>query len=126
MIGAWLKGRLTVLGTFVMLCGCAATAGDPGTVTEPPATVELGEVACAAEAEELLQPVAIYSQPSRDAALLATLERGRLVYRCERRGTWLAVMYPGPDEPVDCSTRSEPHTCTIGWVTGELQTTIFG
>ena len=126
MIGMRLNGDLAVFGMVVLLGGCATMVDYSGGMSEPSAAAEVGDVSCAAEAEKLLLPVAVHVRPASDAALLETLERGRFVYRCDQRGAWLAVMYPEPDEPVDCSMRSEAPFCTVGWVNSELRTENFG
>ena len=78
------------------------------------------------EAEQLLQPVAVHAEASPRSALLLELERGRFVYRCERRGEWLAIMFPEAGEAIDCSLRAPERACAIGWVEGDLATAIFG
>jgi hypothetical protein len=52
--------------------------------------------------------------------------RGRFVYRCERQGDWLAIMFPGLGETVDCSQRPPTRGCPTGWVQGDVTTAIFG
>lgn len=112
-------------------CALAAVASILAGCT-PPAperlrpVVEPAELGCATEAEQLLQPVLVYAEPASDAALLVELEAGRLVYRCDRRGAWLAVMYPAAGEAIDCSTRPPERACRVGWMHGEVPTAIFG
>jgi hypothetical protein len=83
-------------------------------------------MSCAAEAEQLLRPVAVHAEPAPRSALLLELGRGRFVYRCERRGDWLAIMFPAAGEAVDCALRPPEHACPIGWVEGDVTTAIFG
>ena len=105
----------------VALAGCAPTPAD----TEAAAT-RPDKVACASEAEQLLEPVAVHVAPATDSALLVELGRGSFVYRCERRGEWLAIMFPETGQAVDCTVRTPELACPIGWVEGEVTTTIYG
>ena len=107
--------------------GVWAAAGLRGTPPAPRlAAVAADAGACAGEAEQLAQPVAIYAEPRPGLARLAELADGRFVYRCERRGEWLAVMFPAPGEAVDCSVRSAREACAIGWIQGDLETMVMG
>jgi hypothetical protein len=114
-------GRSSLLLGAALLWGCAAEPAPSPAAAEPAA-----RAGCAIEAERLLQPAAIRATPLATAVLLAELEAGRFVYRCERRGNWLAVMYPAAGEPVDCSRRGDDRACAIGWTLGEIATEIYG
>jgi hypothetical protein len=118
---AWSLGLVLVWGAVAVLPGCAPTAPAAG---EPPTGA--ARISCAAEAEQLLQPVAVRVEPAPWSALLLELDRGRFVYRCERRGDWLAIMFPAAGEAVDCSRRPPRRSCPIGWVQGDVATAIFG
>jgi hypothetical protein len=114
-------GLLLFWGAVAALPGCAPTAP----VVEGPAA-GAARISCASEAEQLLQPVAVHAEPAPRSALLLELDRGRFVYRCERRGEWLAIMFPAADEAVDCSQRPAGRPCPIGWVQGDVATATFG
>jgi hypothetical protein len=88
--------------------------------------VQPAELGCKSEAEQLLQPVLVFAGPASDAALLGELKAGWFIYRCDRRGAWMAIMYPAPGEPIDCSLRPARQACLIGWVHGDAPTMIFG
>ena len=109
--------------TLALLPGCAPTAPAAPTApdAQPPAAL-----ACASEAEQLLEPVAVHAAPAPRSPLLLELARGRFVYRCERQGAWLAIMFPAPGEAVDCARRPPTRACPTGWVQGDLTTAIFG
>ena len=100
--------------------GCA-----PAFETSRPAADNTA-VACASEAERLLRRVEVRAEPAVGSTVLEELEPGRFVYRCGRQGAWLAVMFPRPEEAVDCSTRPAGRTCPVGWVAGDLETEMFG
>lgn len=119
-------GLLLAWGALAALPGCAPPAPDGPTApgAQPPAAREA--LACASEAEQLLEPVTVHAAPAEGATLLLELARGRFVYRCERRGTWLAIMFPAPGEALDCSHRPPTRACPTGWVQGDLRTAIFG
>jgi hypothetical protein len=112
---------MTLWSALVALPGCAPTSLGP----EPPVTRGT-EVACASEAEQLLQPVAVHAAPTAGSALLLDLAKGRFVYRCEARDDWLAIMFPAAGEAVDCAQRPAERSCTVGWVRGEVATAILG
>lgn len=112
---------LLAWNALALLPGCAPAA--PGAAAR---AVRPAEIACASEAEQLLQPVALHAAPAAGSALLLQLEGGRFVYRCERRGDWLAIMFPAAGDAVDCSVHPAERACPIGWVQGDVATAIFG
>jgi hypothetical protein len=114
-------GLLVAWSTAAVLPGCAPAAHG---VAAPAARA--AEIACASEAEQLLEPVPVHAAPAVGSALLLKLDRGRFVYRCERRGEWLAIMFPAAGEAVDCAGRSAARACAIGWVRGDVPTRTFG
>jgi hypothetical protein len=114
-------GLLFIWSAVAVLPGCAPTA--PGAA--PPAT-RAAAIACASEAEQLLEPVAVHTAPAAGSALLLELDPGRFVYRCERRGDWLAIRFPAAGEAVDCAVRPAARACAIGWVQGDIATATFG
>jgi hypothetical protein len=103
-----------------LLVGCAAPANDALTADAETAP------ACALEAERLLRPVTVLSAPDLSASPAVELDAGTFVYRCGRRDAWARIMYPAPDQPVDCSARKADRTCPTGWVYGEVETEVFG
>ena len=119
-LSARATGLLLAWGALAAPPGCAPPA--PG--ARPPAAHEA--LACASEAEQLLEPVAVHAAPTEGAAVLLELAPGRFVYRCERRGAWLAIMFPAPGEVLDCSQRPPTRACPTGWVQGDVATAIFG
>ena len=121
MIGLLGRSRWVVGSAIAIVSGCA-----PAPLLPPAAGGLTGDLACAAEAEQLREPVVAHASPSSDAAPLAELEAGRFVYRCERSGDWLAIMFPAREEAIDCTRRPAGEACSIGWVRGNVQTAIFG
>lgn len=126
---------------LVFLCGCVETGPDVTAVREVPGqVVVVGPAAvrggaaerpsvgmeCASEAEFLVETVTILAAPEIDTSVAATLGPGDSIYRCKSEGVWLAVMYPGADEPVDCNFRSREPFCPVGWVKGPVRTEIVG
>lgn len=110
-----LAGRargLSIAGACGLTLACAAPEPD--------------RRACAAEAEQLLRGVVLYAMPAAGQPPLAELQDGHFVYRCERRGAWLAVMFPAAGEAVDCSLRGVDDVCRIGWVWGDVATAVLG
>jgi len=103
-----------------------ALAALPGCAPTTPAAPAPAGLVCAAEAEQLLEPVTVHAAPAPRSAPLLELARGHFVYRCERQGDWLAIMFPPPGEPVDCAQRPPTRACPTGWVQGDLTTAIFG
>jgi len=125
-LSARAAGLLLAWGALAAPPGCAPPApdGPPAPGARPPAAREA--LACASEAEQLLEPVAVHAAPTEGAAVLLELAPGRFVYRCERRGAWLAIMFPAPGEALDCSQRPPTRACPTGWVQGDVATAIFG
>jgi hypothetical protein len=77
---------------------------------------------CSLEAELLVRPVIIYKEQVETNSEVVMLKAGSLIYRCEKRPGWAAVMYPREGEKVDCNYRKDKRLCPIGWVKGELVT----
>jgi hypothetical protein len=104
--------------------------------SEPPAaaadlgTADAGAVVrpsgCASEAEVLLMRTEIRVAPDQDAALAATLDPGTSLYRCERRGAFLGVMFPEEGASADCSLRDPGRECPTGWTNVAFETEITG
>ena len=55
---------------------------------------------CDTEAGRLMETTVVYNAPKAGLAPMAKLGQGRFVYRCEQRGEWLGVMFPGAEEKV--------------------------
>jgi hypothetical protein len=104
-----------------LVLACVAPAPAPR-----PADLAAAPRACASEAELLAQPVEIYALPRRGLRPMAELSDGDFIYRCERRGEWLAIMFPDPGEAVDCSVRSAGNACAVGWIHGDPETMVMG
>ena len=114
-------GRWVVAGSIALAPACAPEGAAPdAAIVRPDAS------ACAAEAERLARAVTVYATPAPGSAPLAELDEGRFVYRCERRGDWLAIMFPGAGEAVDCSVRPAARACPIGWVRGDVEASVMG
>jgi hypothetical protein len=68
----------------------------------------------------------IRSAPDPAAAVTAVLMPGTSVYRCERRGTFIGVMFPEEGGRVDCSTRPRERRCPAGWTDTPLEVELTG
>jgi hypothetical protein len=70
----------------------------------------------------LSSAVSIRAAPGGDAPVLAALAPGKFVYRCEgATGSWRAVRFASPGEPLNCSSRAPAKACPTGWVEGPLR-----
>jgi hypothetical protein len=70
---------------------------------------------CDHEARLLSNSARVYSAPG-NRRVITTLRKGAAVYRCERRGAWLGIMYVLPGEKADCSLRHKSRPCRLGWI----------
>jgi hypothetical protein len=111
---------IVALPMFALGCAPGGPAREIGPADRPLAS------GCAREAERLERATPVYAAPEAQARPFVTLDTGRFVYRCTRRGAWLGVMFPAAGEPVDCSARAAGNPCPLGWVRGDLETTVLG
>lgn len=81
---------------------------------------------CDTEAGLLMETTVVYNAPKSGLAPVAKLGQGRFVYRCEQRGEWLGVMFPGAEEKVDCSQRRPERACSLGWIRRDAKIEILG
>jgi hypothetical protein len=106
-----------------LIVGCAGT-------TAAPAPAELAALpdraSCEVEASLLAEAADVHAAPGAESALVARLAAGRFVYRCERRGEWLGVMFPQQGERIDCSRRPAGKACSLGWVRKQVRMEILG
>jgi hypothetical protein len=110
--------RPIALGTLLLAAGCMSSQQEPAReVTLLPVPVS----GCATEAEKLRSPLPVHSAPDSNSAIVATLQVGQFLYRCDRSGDWLGIKFPR-DRPVDCSTRQ----CPSGWIDRAPDTEIYG
>lgn len=77
---------------------------------------------------------------SKEAVLLASTvtvlsEKGHRISLTSRSGIylcgpavagWLPIMYPNPDEPVNCANREVDMRCPVGWVQRMPDTIVLG
>ncbi|HET7717028.1 MAG TPA: hypothetical protein VFK86_15505 [Bauldia sp.] len=111
-----------------------AAAIAAGTVLAAPAVkldaADLKEAArpggCATEAELLVSRTEVRAAPQPGAAVVTVLEPGTSVYRCEKRGAFLGVMFPEAGGAADCSLRPPGRECPAGWTGDDLETEITG
>lgn len=111
--------RIAALCCVLLVAGCAQPATQRAIRSDPP-------LACATEAEGLLNSTQVFASPSLEAEVVGQLESGRLVYLCEKRDGWIGVMFPGSDEHADCSERTEGDACARGWAAEPIETEIYG
>ena len=105
----------------MIIGGCAGAefaAGTPGALPD--------RTSCEKEASLLAEAADVHAAPAAESALVAHLAAGRFVYRCERRGEWLGVMFPREGERIDCSRRPAGKACPLGWVRGRGRMEILG
>jgi hypothetical protein len=108
---------LVAFGTCTCTSPLPAEATDRGPVRP---------VGCAAEAALLANRLALRSAPDPAAAATMVLMPGVSIYRCERRGAFLGVMFPEEGGRVDCSTRPPGRECPTGWTDAPLDIEITG
>jgi hypothetical protein len=112
---------LVVLAVLLPACSAEKSAVQRGEAQPP------DRGTCAAEAEMLAEPVTVHAAPEASSPQMTRLDKGHFVYRCERRGEWLALMFPRTrGEKTDCSLRRRDPQCSMGWVRGNLVTELFG
>jgi hypothetical protein len=116
LLSTWVIAALAVFGV-----GCVNTE-----LTSEVATVFPDTVTCDTEAGLLMETTLVYAAPKSGLAPVTKLERGRFVYRCEQRGEWLGVMFPGAEEKVDCSQRLPEQACSLGWIRQDTKIGILG
>jgi hypothetical protein len=114
--GAWLMVVLAVLAV-----GCVSTE-----LASEGAAVPPDRATCDTEARLLMETIAVYAAPRSGLAPVTNLVQGRFVYRCEQRGEWLGVMFPGAEEKVDCSQRRPEWACSLGWIRRDAKMEILG
>ena len=78
---------------------------------------------CSREAEQLANPIVVFSQPSLRAGAVRLSAGDHFVYRCRATGAWTQILYTR--RPVDCSSRQRQPSCPMGWVIDELRTLTF-
>jgi len=88
-------------------------------------TAEQVRSSCNAEAEQLVEQVVAFQQPAESALGMTVLKPGRFIYRCEKQGIWIAIMYPEVNDKVNCHYREGDELCTIAWVKKDLNTLTF-
>lgn len=93
-----------------ILTGCSNANLVPHAATSP------DRATCDREAGVLTEEVIVYSAPRSGLKPVAELAKGRPIYRCERRGEWIGVMYPEVNEKADCSERRSGSECPVGWI----------
>jgi hypothetical protein len=100
---------IAVLAAFAVGCVSTEPISDVAAVLPDRAT-------CDTEAGGLMETTLVYAAPKVGLAPVAKLGQGRFIYRCEQRGDWLGVMFPGAEEKVDCSQRRPERVCSLGWI----------
>ena len=110
---------IAVLAAFAV--GCVSTE-----LTSEVAAVFPDRATCDTEAGLLMETTLVYAAPKSGLAPVAKLGQGRFVYRCEQRGEWLGVMFPGAEEKVDCSQRRPERACSLGWIRRDAKIEILG
>jgi hypothetical protein len=113
---AWL---IVVFASFAV--GCVNTE-----LTSEVAAVFPERATCDTEAGLLMETTVVYAAPKSGLKPVVKLEQGRFVYRCEQRGEWLGVMFPGAEEKVDCSQRRPERVCSLGWIHRDVKIRILG
>lgn len=101
--------------------GCARAEHMAALTALPPA-----RTSCDTEAQQLNELAAVYPAPNPGLAPVIKLDKGRFVYRCEQRGEWLGIMFPGAGEKVNCAERQPERACSLGWIRRETKMEIFG
>ena len=115
--------RVLLLAAIAAWSAPPATAADLGIADAGTGVRPSG---CATEAEVLLTRIEVRVAPARDAVVAATLDPGTSVYRCERRGAFLGVMFPEEGARADCSLRDPGRGCPTGWTDAAFETEITG
>jgi hypothetical protein len=102
-------------GTLLLAVGCISDGRAPSReITPSPVPV----TDCAAkQAELLMSPLTVYSAPDTNSLVVATLEKGESIYRCERSGGWVGIWFS--DDHADCLTRPMDRKCPSGWTNHE-------
>jgi len=112
MIPCWpLSGARLIAALAAIYVGCVTSEIASTAAAAPPK-----KQSCDQDARRLMEAAVVYAAPRSRARPAAKLASGRFFYRCEQRGEWLGVMFPGAEEKVDCSQRRPERACSLGWI----------
>jgi hypothetical protein len=125
MINGGGAAGLIVACVFALGCQPPLPQAETSSVMVP-AEIPVDRQTCEEDAVSLTMPVEVRAGPVADSETLLHLRAGAFLYLCEKRGGYRAVMFPGPDERVDCWQRSTTLSCRAGWVREPISIEIYG
>jgi hypothetical protein len=118
-----------VAGTALLVAAlwpCTALIAPAADLGAPPlpASDKMRPSDCQDEAVLLVHRLELRPEPDLAAAATILLMPGDSIYRCERRGAFLGVMFPEEGGRVDCSLRTSGRECPTGWTDAPLEVEI--
>lgn len=115
------SGFISLLSIIILLSACVAIESRPVVGFKLP-----NRASCEKEAHQLDEAIDVYGKTEGDLEPITKLEKGRFVYKCEKWGKWLGIMFPGVSDKIDCSERPIGSLCRLGWIPINTKMLTFG